>query len=173
MMKSSYNPIYYCALLFLMFSAPDISNGQDNHMLSCADVKNGTFYFFGKNSVGRETFIRKGALQKEIIPKDRETVLWEVKWLNDCTYTLKYQSGAESHSAGELKFLSKHIVVTEILQVTEDYMTFRTALDKITNPVVLNDTLWIKQRQSANGKSIINPNADSISVNRINIRDSL
>jgi hypothetical protein len=172
-MKFSFSQVFRIVILFFLTSMPFISSSQDNHTLTCADVRNGTFYYFGPKSNGQETFIRKGALQRELIPKQKETVLWEVEWLNDCVYTLKYQSGAENHPAAEQKFLSKHIVVTEILQVTEDYITFRTSFDKVSNPTGISDTLWIKQRQSKGGKIISNPNADSVSARKIRTMDSL
>ena len=121
-----------------------IVEAQDSPALTCSDVKNGTFSFFDQKESAMETFIRKGNIQKEIITKHHETIIWEVNWLNDCTYTLKYQSGAENHPAAEQKALNKHIIVTEILQVTNDYLTFRSAFDKVTNPTVINDTMWIK-----------------------------
>jgi|GEM_PF-1205180 hypothetical protein len=165
----------YCriAILLVYFSVPTVSFGQDSHGLTCADVKNGVFYFLDHRDNDRETFTRKGGLQKESSPKKKETIFWEVNWLNDCTYTLKYQSGGENRSAGNIKFMEKHIVVIEILQVTEDYLTFRSAFDKITNKIVLADTLWIKQRQSVSGKTVNNPNADSILATRMKIEDSL
>ncbi len=148
------------------------SRSQD-HAINCLDVRNGTFVYFNPNSGVQETFTRKGALQKELIGKPKELIIWEVEWLTDCVYTLKYQSGAENHPAAEQKFLGKHLVVTEILQVTEDYMTFRTSFDKVTNATNLTDTLWIKQRQAKAGKMIINPNADSILAKKIRTNDSL
>jgi hypothetical protein len=172
-MKRPVFRIYQTALFLFLTGKSLISRCQDDHLLKCADVRNGTFYYFNPQDNGRETFIRNGALQKEIVPKKKETVLWDVEWLNECTYTLKYESGAENHSAAEQKFLAKHIVVTEILHVTEDFMTFRTAFDKVTNPTILSDTLWIKQRQSIAGKKISNPNADSLSANKIRKMDSL
>jgi hypothetical protein len=166
-------PFCPTVMLFLLFSQPFISISQGNLLLNCTDVRNGVFYYFSQKNDGRETFIRKGAMQRELVPKQKETVLWDVEWLNDCVYTLKYESGAENRPAAEQKFLNKHLIVTEILHVTENYMTFRTSFDKLTNPTVLSDTLWIKQRQSMGGKPISNPNTDSISASRIRTMDSL
>jgi hypothetical protein len=172
-MKCLYPSFYRIVFVLTLISKSFVSFSQDNHPLTCPDVRNGTFYYFDKKNGGMEIFIRKGALQREIIAKQKETVLWDVEWLNDCIYTLKYESGAENHPAAEQKFLAKHIVVTEILQVHEDYMTFRSGIDKVTNPTVLSDTLWIKQRQSVLGKPFTNPNADSGLAKKNRTMDSL
>lgn len=172
-MSHLYKPICHAVLILFLTSKCFVSHAQDSQPVSCKEVKNGTFYYFDKKTDGLETFVRKGSLQREIITKQRESILWDVEWINDCVYTLKYQSGAENHPAGEQKFLAKHLIVTEILQVHEDYLTFRTAIDKVTNQTVLNDTLWIAQRQSATGKLVINSNVDSIVARRKRMTDSL
>jgi hypothetical protein len=170
-MTSNKTLLRICFLLLLIY-ATSMVDGQDNGSLNCLDVKNGTFNYFDKREGETEIFIRKGDIQREISPKRRETIYWEVNWLNNCTYTLKYQSGGEDRSAAEQKLLNKHLVVVEILQVTDDYMTFRASMDKITNPTVLNDTLWIKQRQSSTNKTFNNPRADSIAASRKRVIDS-
>jgi len=160
-------------LLLLLTFRSLFSFSQQNNTLSCADVRNGTFYYINTKDDDKQTYIRKGSLQRETSPKRKETILWEVNWLNDCTYSLKYESGGENRTEAEQKFLNKHIVVTEILHVTEDYMTFRSSFDKVSNPTVLSDTLWIRQRQSITGKIVSNPNADSLLGNKMRIMDSL
>jgi Protein of unknown function (DUF2846) len=169
---TSCKTFFRICILFLFISRPSVTSGQDNTALNCSDIRNGTFNFFNQKEAELEIFIRKGDVQKEILTRRKETFFWEVNWLNDCTYTLKYQSGAENRTAAELKILNKHIIVVEVLHVTEDYMTFRTAFDKVTNPTVLNDTLWIKQRQSAKNKMTTNPRADSIAASKKRLIDS-
>lgn len=172
-MKLTKTPVFHFVILIFFCFQSAVSSGQDKPSLNCADVRNGTFYYFNPKTGGQETFIRKGAMQRENIVKQRETILWDVEWLSDCIYTLKYESGAENHPDTEQKFLSKHIIVAEILQVHENYLTFRTAFDKVTNPTVLNDTLWIKQRQALKGPVVTNPNADSLLARRKRTMDSL
>jgi hypothetical protein len=172
-MKFTKAPVYRSVILLLLCLLSVVSFCQDRPLLTCTDVRNGTFYYFNPKTGEPDTFIRKGALQRENVPKQKETILWDVEWLSDCVYSLTYESGAENHPAPELKFLSKHIVVTEILHVTEDYLTFRTAFDKVTNPTVLSDTLWIKQRQALRGQPVSNPYADSLLTQRKKTMDSL
>ena len=169
---TNWNVLKRICLLVLLIYSSSVVNGQNNTGLPCSDIRNGTFNYFNPREGESEIFIRKGEVQREIFPKRRETIFWEVSWLNDCTYTLKYQSGGENRPAAEQKIMNKHIIVVEILHVTEDYMTFRTAFDKATNPTVLNDTLWIKQRQSAKNITITNPRADSIAASKKRIIDS-
>lgn len=150
--------------LLLIFST---SVWAQSTPLTCNDVKNGTFIYAGKNDYP-VSYVRNGTLQKEIIPQRKETILWEVTWINDCTYSLKYISGGEQRTKAEQDIFRKHTIVSEIVQVTEDYYTFRSALDKITNKTILEDTLWIKQRKSASGKSVNNPHIDSLFAEKIN-----
>src|SRR5580658_3341244 len=108
--------------LFLLFYGPTIVSGQDNASLTCSDVRNGIFNYFDQRSGESESFIRKGGIQREILPKRRETIIWEVNWLNECTYNLKYQSGGENRTREEQKILKNHIIVVEILRVSDDYL---------------------------------------------------
>ncbi len=173
MMKLTPFPFFPIILMLVIIFQPVFARSQDNQTLTCADIRNGIFYYFGKGSEGEETFIRKGALQREQVPAKKETLSWEIEWISDCIYTLKYQSGAENHPEAEQKFLVKHLLVTEVLQVTDNYLVFRSAFDKATNPTILKDTIWIKQRQSQGGRVVNNPNADSVLNTRKHIRDSL
>jgi hypothetical protein len=162
------------SLLPLFMGRPLSSRSQDKPPLNCADVKNGTFYFFSVNTGERQTVFRKGNTQREYSPLRKENIFFEVNWLNDCTYTLTYQSGAEDGPPEELKILKKHIFITEIQTVTENYVISKTKLDKPTNPVILNDTFWIKDRKSATGKAVDNSaGADSISAMKKRASDSL
>ena len=171
-MMPFFKRISFVFILVILVTGPCITRGQDNPNLQCSDIRNGTFNYFDQRTGESEIFIRKGDVQREIIPKRKETIFWDVAWLNDCTYTLKYQSGAENRPATEQKLLNKHIVVTVIQQVTENYVTLRSSLDKVSNPAVLNDTMWIKQRVSDKNVKVTNPRADSIAASKKKIIDS-
>jgi hypothetical protein len=133
--------------------------------LSCSDVKSGSFMSYPPNGNVLST-IRTADSQRDINKKRRETIYWEVSWLNECTYALKYVSGAEQRTKAEQNILNRHKMICEILTVTEDYYTFRVALDKASNKTVANDTLWIKERRNAANKLTKNPRADSIAKAR-------
>jgi hypothetical protein len=89
-------------------------------------------------------------------------VLWDVEWVSDCAYYLKYNSGMEDQPKQIQEQLKKHRFLLQILDVHDDYYTFQSTLDKASNPVILKDTLWIKQRTDAKRKVIPNPRIDSL-----------
>ena len=95
-MKLTNALVYRNVMLFFLCSQSVISFGQERPLLGCTEIRNGTFYYFNPKSGEQETFIRKGAMQRENIVKQRETILWDVEWLNDCVYILKYEIGRAS-----------------------------------------------------------------------------
>ncbi|MGB8194032.1 MAG: DUF2846 domain-containing protein [Chitinophagaceae bacterium] len=157
-------------LSFSLFICP-LAGLAQSKPLTCADVRNGTFNYYSANDFS-SIYIRNGETQREITKKRKETIFWEVTWINDCTYSLKYISGGEQRVKADQDIFRKHKIICEILSVTEDYYVVRTALDKVSNKTVLQDTLWIKERKGLTGKSVTNPRADSIALSRVSAADT-
>lgn len=161
-------------LLFLLLAGlPFMARCQTTDSVTCADVRNGTFFEYDRRTENWTTVVRKGTLQKETFGKGKAPVLWEVTWQGDCAYSLKYLSGGDDAPDAEKKYRNKHTIVTQILKTTPDYLVFRCAADKATNPDILMDTLWIKIRQADKGKPVTNPGADSLVAARRKIQDSI
>jgi Protein of unknown function (DUF2846) len=154
-------------LLFMIFPLT-----VSSQTLSCHDIKNGVFIYFSKNDGSKSTYTRTGEVQKEFNGATRETVLWDVEWINDCSYYLKYNSGAEDKSKQELDILKKHKFLFNIVSVSEDYYVFESYVDKSSNPLLFKDTLWIKQRRDAKNKVISNPRIDSLLAQKKVVFDS-
>jgi len=164
------NPKTIAHLLLCILLLPMVSPAQT---LTCNDLKNGVFIFFStSDGVGR-TYTRNGEMQKEFNPTTHETVIWDVAWTSDCIYTLKYNSGMEDQPKQTLEQLKKHVFVCQILSVTNDYYVFQSSLDKPTNPPILKDTLWIKQRSDAKRRVTNNPRIDSLMAVRKAAYDSV
>lgn len=134
--------------------------------LTATDIKNGVFVYFSYRDGSKSTYTRNGDTQKEVNSVTRENTLWDIQWINDSTYSMQYNSGLEDHPKEELNLLKKHKVVVQILAVTDNYYIFRSSPDKASNPAILTDTLWIKQRRDPKNKVVGNPNIDSILVTR-------
>jgi hypothetical protein len=92
-------------------------------------------------------YTRTDDVQTELNTETRETILWDVKWINDCSYYLKYNSGAEGRPKKEMDILKKHKIAIEIVSVTQDYYVYKSSPDRTGNPTIMTGTLWIKQRR--------------------------
>lgn len=148
--------------IFLMLYFLIIAASAFSQTLNCSDVKNGVFISFSKTDGSKTICTRLGDVQKESNALTRESVLWDVEWINDCSYYLKYNSGLEDKPKQELEMLKKHKFLVQITSVSQDYYTFQSFLDKESNPVILKDTLWVKQRRDAKNKLVNNPRIDSL-----------
>lgn len=115
-----------------------------NTPLTCSDLKNGIFYGYPKTMEGNYTAIREGDLQREYEAND--SMLWVVKWKDDCTYSMKYISSNKQMSKEILAFLKKHTLVYRIDSVTTDYYTFKGYVDNISGTLIQSDTLWFHEK---------------------------
>lgn len=149
-------------VIFLMLYFLIIAASAFSQTLTCSDIKNGVFISFSKTDGSKTIYTRSGDVQKEFNASTRENVLWDLEWINDCSYYLKYNSGLEDKPKQESEMLKKHKFLIQITSVTQDYYIFQSFLDKESNPVILKDTLWIKQRRDAKNKLINNPRIDSL-----------
>ena len=149
--------LFVTAFFFVAFLSKAVSQ-----TMTCHDIRNGVFVYFSYKDGTKSTYTRNGPVQKEMNAPTHETVLWDVEWANDCSYFLKYNSGLEDRPKQELDFLKKHKFLYQILSVTDDYYIFESHVDNPSNPVVIKDTLWIKQWRDARNKSISNPRIDSL-----------
>jgi len=146
-------------LLFSILFTPLLNSAQT---LSCSDLKNGVFVSFSIADGSTSSYTRNGEMQKEFNSATHETAIWDVEWVSDCAYYLKYNSGMEDQPKQVQELLKKHKLLFKILNVTDDYYIFQSSLDKDSNPVLLKDTLWIKQLTNAKRKVTTNPRLDSL-----------
>jgi hypothetical protein len=149
--------VIFLMLHFLIFIASAFSQ-----TLTCNDVRNGVFISFSKTDGSKSVYTRSGDVQKELNTSTKETIFWNVEWINDCSYYLKYNSRLENKSKQELEKIKKHKFLIQILSVSQDYYVFQSFLDKESNPAISKDTLWIKQRKDAKNRLINNPEIDSL-----------
>ena len=157
---------------FLLFFLSSLIGFSQTELLDCAAVKNGVFVYFSYKDGSKSTYTRNGETQKEINPTTKQSALWDIQWINDCTYSMQYIEGLEEKSKADLDVIRKHKVVVQIMDVTEDYYVFKGSLDKASNPTILNDTLWIKQRRDSRNKMVSNPRIDSNLLVRRHLYDS-
>lgn len=92
-------------IYFLLFSTPSISFCQTKNQ--CAEIHDGLFYYYPKNANGQFVSYRNGNLLKEVEIGKTDTSFWSVKWLDACSYEVKFQSGGSVKQADK-QFLKEH-----------------------------------------------------------------
>src|SRR5690348_10392693 len=75
---------------------------------SCNDLHSGVFYSYPKNSSERYVSERDGKWQKENNLSNGDSILWQIDWKNDCSYTLTFISGGKKLPKESLSVLSQH-----------------------------------------------------------------
>jgi hypothetical protein len=141
--------------------------------LSCADIKTGVFIYFLQKDGAKIVCTRTADEQREVNASARQTVVWEINWISDCSYVVTYNSGLEDAPRQTQQLVRKHKFVNTITNVTPDYYIVQTSLDKPSNPVLTIDTLWIKQYRNAKNKLFTNPRVDSLVALRKAANDSV
>jgi len=163
------NAFFIAAAITCFLMLPSRASSQAS---SCGDIKNGVFLYFSQADGTVLTYTRNGTVQKEVIPAKHEMVLWDVEWVNECSYILTYNSGLEDQPELVSKVWKKHKMYVQLLSVTNEYCVFQSSLDKPSNPILLKDTLWIKERRDLKNKLFTNPGIDSLLVVRKKALDS-
>ena len=129
--------------------------------LSCSDFKFGTFYFYPKNTHDFyiERIDEKYLHEKNMVTGD--TVLWEIKWKNDCVYSLKFIATNEKMNSETESLLKHHNLVYEIDSKTDNYFTVKGFLDKNTNIPIQFDTMWLNEKTTIQNNELFKkvPNA--------------
>ena len=129
-----------CLIIILFGSVP--SKAQSS-AIDCQSLHDGVFYYSSNEANSHSIYIREGDIQKEVVLETGDTSVWQIRWKDNCNYTLTYLSGQ-----GPLETLSKTYkneikVNVAIKQVTIDYYVYETAYNKKTHAVATSDTLWL------------------------------
>ncbi|MEO5592948.1 MAG: hypothetical protein ABIR15_17720 [Chitinophagaceae bacterium] len=141
-------------LLFLLIALSFYSNAQDKYPV-CTDLKNGIFYNYPKNAPDQYMDTREGDWVHETNLITGDTTLWQIKWTDDCVYTLKYISGNVKINAEVAVFLKKHVLAIEMLKLTNEYYTFKSYVDKVSTVPILSDTMWLNQKVVVSHSNLI------------------
>lgn len=153
-----------CFLLFsALFFAPVFLSAQEKRAIS-ENLKEGVFYYAPKNTQSQILIRRANGKQVFTDIINGDTSAWKIEWLNDSIYTLKFISCSCPAPNNNVK-LNEHIVVHQIIQITEDYYLYKETVDNAANKKYTIDTVWRKENKSfSNILKLIQP---------VNIHESL
>jgi hypothetical protein len=160
------NRVYFIIFLLFLFSGP-LNLVCQTKTLSCADLKTGIFYYYPKNVSGRFIDVRDNEFLHEKSMDNEDSGLSKIKWINDCSYSLKYIRGNAKLPVETLQFLKSHDLVYEIINITENYYTFKGYVDKTSNPAFLTDTMWFSEKLNYTSNELFKklPNAAILKKN--------
>ena len=161
--------IVSCFFCFLFF--PFIISAQAKTP-TCADLKDGIFHYYPKNSSDHDLNIREGEFLHETNSKSGDTILWQVKWIDECIYSLKYISGNRSMPEENLKFIKKHKLVYEIGRTTKEYYPFKGYVDKVSDIPIQTDTMWLTEKANRVSNELFKPVANSYSLKKAKFSDT-
>ena len=112
--------------------------------VSCSKYKNGNFSYRFKSQQGPISvkIIRNDSLQTEITNNTTDTNILKVKWIDSCTYELKYLKVISKETDSLTSSIKKTIIIkTSIIEGTNDYYLFESSNNKTSS--ILKDTIWI------------------------------
>ncbi|MEO7523519.1 MAG: hypothetical protein ABIT58_05455 [Ferruginibacter sp.] len=135
----------FIKLITIFILSPCFLHAQ-NSKLTCVDLRKGIFHMYPKNSADHYLIIRENEIVNEINTITGDSTLWEVKWPEDCVYSLKYISGSKKMDDKSRSFFEKHKLVYEVLNVTNDYYAFKGYIDNISSNPIVSDTIWLNEK---------------------------
>jgi len=107
-------------ILIILFSSVFFT-GCVSKYNNCTEIKTGSFYYYVKPNYGEYLILRSDTIQKEILVSKKDTAIWKIKWINECTYSATFISSNSPMSETESYFYAKYIGITEIISINKDY----------------------------------------------------
>ena len=158
-------PVLACLLFSLTCFIAQAQN-------DCETIKTGTFYYYPKNSTDNYLEIRDDKYLYETNLTKGDSAVYEIKWSDDCVYTLKYVSENAEVSDDAEKFNKKHKVLFEVNKITKDYYTFTGYIDKTSNQPILKDTMWLNIKNNVGSNLLFQPIKSPTEIKRAHFTDT-
>jgi hypothetical protein len=144
----------FCLFLFCLSLLPFQKTFAQNDQPPCVNVKDGTFYSYAVNSNDNWKSVRNGDVQEEINLITGDTIHFQVKWANNCEYSLKYKSGGKNLGRDVLALFKQYAYVSVIKEVAPEYYVTTSYLDATTNYPVAVDTMWHSERKVSSDRIV-------------------
>lgn len=149
---------------------PSISFSQ-KLAATCGDIKSGIFHFYPKNTSDHFVIYAEPSHHKEINVNTGDTILWEIKWIDDCSFLEKLIATNVALNKKTARFLKAHSIAYKIETITDDYFTFKGYIDRLSGEMIQSDTLWFTERIASSVTPFIQP-ITSDEEGRLNFSDT-
>ncbi len=111
----------------------------------CDQYRNGTFYYHFKinEKISQYTVTRNDSMQIEANDKTGDIAKYSIRWIDNCSYELKFIGGSKILPEELLNLKKTMVVQTTILSGTTEYYLFKSTTN--LTKLVLSDTIWLKK----------------------------
>jgi hypothetical protein len=132
-------------LTFSLLLSAALCYGQDQPP-ACADLREGVFYSYPKNTHERYICVRGGSTEVETNLDTGDSSVWEIQWQDDCSYTMAFLSGNDRGTKGQQEFLAKHRLAMRVEKITGDYYVYAVYVDRVGKQFYARDTFWLHEK---------------------------
>ena len=114
-----------------------------SHCQGCADLRECTLYTRSedKHQPYKISITSSTITQTNLVTGDSS--VWEIRWVAECGFTMKFLSGNDSLSKGQQYYAQHHKIALEITSITPDYYLYTVYKDRIGHHEYARDTLWV------------------------------
>ncbi len=134
-------------LLIVLFAIPFQLFSQDKD--ECNKIKDGTFYYYPKNTIDQYILIRDGAKEMDVEIGKKDTSTWKISWSN-CVYEEKFVNSNRVLKPEEKQLYKDHKMACKITSVSSSYYTFEMYFDNTKGIALLKDTVWFAAKAKPN-----------------------
>ncbi|GEM_PF-3423242 len=127
---------------FVIYGALSAQNVSGNKSIN---LKEGTFYIYPEYFISSFKLVRNGNTQKEYKTLTNDSTEWNITWVNDSLYSLRYIKGGAygEEEKAQLKEVTGYYGITKL---TKDYYVYNRYENEALKRIVMRDTVWFKQK---------------------------
>jgi hypothetical protein len=115
------------------------------HTPKCADLRESIVYSRSQDKhQPYKIFITRSTL-KQVNLTTGDSSIWEIQWVEECGFTIKYLFGNDSLSRGQNYYLQRHLIALKIENITPDYYLYSAYRDRIGHRLYARDTFWVHE----------------------------
>ena len=121
-------------------------NQQQPQPPTCTDLRETTVYTRSQDKHQPYKIIINGPTLKQINLATGDSSNWQIQWVEQCGFTMKFLSGNDTLTPGQQHFAKHHLIAIKIDNTTPDYYLYTVYRDRIGHQLFTHDTLWVHEQ---------------------------
>jgi hypothetical protein len=113
------------------------------HTPICADLRECIVYSRSQDRHEPYKIFITGSTFKQVNLITGDSSLWEIQWVEECGFIIKYLSGNDAFDEGQKRYLQQHVIAMKIEHITPGYYLYSAYRDRIGHRLYARDTLWV------------------------------